>query len=98
MSFKGKSYEVGMQFCGKTVEVVYDPLYIDDVEIRCDGYKPFNVKQRVIGEDCDFKKAFVPAKSVGANGSRLLNALNEKNISGKTNLRRAVSYGDESDV
>jgi transposase InsO family protein len=98
MSFKGKTYEVGMQFCGKTVEVVFDPLYIADVEIRCEGYKPFTVKQRVIGEDCDFKKSFVPSPASGVNGSRLLNALNEKNISGRTKLRRAVSYGDDSDV
>ena len=98
MSFKGKSYEVGMQFCGKTVDVVYDPVYIAEVEIRCEGWKPFTVKERVIGENCDYRKSYVPSQTSGVNGSRLLNALNEKNITGKTNLRRAVSYGDGNDV
>jgi hypothetical protein len=98
MSFKGKSYEVGMQFCGKTVDVVYDPMYTNEVEIRCEGWKPFTVKERVIGEDCDYRKSYVPSQTSAANGSRLLNALNEKNITGKTSLRRAVSYGDGSDV
>ena len=45
-----------------------------------------------------YKKSFVSSHAVSPNGSRMLNALNEKNITGKTNRRRAVSYGGESDV
>ena len=98
ISFKGKTYEVGMQFCGKSIQVAYDPMYLQEIEIRCDSYKPFNIREQVIGENCDYKKSFVSSHAVSPNGSRMLNALNEKNITGKTNRRRAVSYGGESDV
>lgn len=98
MSFKGKSYEVGMQFRGKTVQVVYDPIYLKEVEIRCEGYTPFKVSEQVVGVNCDYRKSYVPSQPAGPNGSRMLSALNEKNITGKTNRRRAVSYGGEADV
>ena len=98
ISFKGKTYEIGIQFCGKTIQVAYDPMYLEEIEIRCDGYKPFKAREQVIGENCDYKKSFIPSQTVSPNGSRMLNALNEKNITGKTNRRRAVSYGGESDV
>jgi transposase InsO family protein len=98
ISFLGSTYEVGMQFCGKTVTVVFDPMYTREVEVRCDGYLPFKVSELQIGEDCDYEKSYAPSRTAAANGSRLLNELNKKKIRDMTNIHRAVSYGDESNV
>ena len=102
ISFEGQKYEVGMQLMGRKVEVRYDPTWTDEVEIRHKDFESFKAKIQVIGTNCGARQSL--PEGVGplkVRGSRLLEALNKDNTTGRTNRQRAVSYnaiGGQSDV
>lgn len=95
ISFSGKKYDVGMQLIGRNVEVYFDPTWTDIVEIRHPDFKPFKAKAQMIGANCGVKSE-LPRKlePVTANGSRLLKALNQDNITNRTNKETAISFRD----
>lgn len=93
ISFASKKYEVGLNFIGCKVDVVYDPADTSELTIEYEGHHPFNVKQLVIGEQ-SAKRPKLPEhlQSEPADSSRLLNAADRKNQERKETELPAVSY------
>ena len=92
VSFSGKTFEAGMAYAGKKVEVVYDPAYLEEIEVRdMDGV---SVRARAIqaGSFCGAKKTASPDESSATDGSRMLKALNKRNISHRTHAAVATSF------
>jgi hypothetical protein len=89
--FDGKQYEVGMDLIGQAIELYFDPLWTDEIEIRHKSKEPFKVKVFEIGENCGVKKQLPPV-TIKANSSRMLDGLNKANISNRTKKATAVNY------
>ena len=102
ISFEGKKYDVGMKLIGRKVEVHYDPTWTEEIEIHHKDFEPFKAKVQVIGPNCGSRQSL--PEGVGpleVQSSRLLDALNKDNTTGRTNSHRAVSYnaiGGQSNV
>ncbi len=93
ISFAGKKYEVGLNFIGCKVDVVYDPADIAELTIEYEGHVPFKVKPLVIGERTG-ERPRLPEhlQSQTAESSRLLCAAAKKNKQHKDMQVPAVSY------
>ena len=52
LKFGGQVYEVGTAFIGRTVEVLYSPESLDEVEVLCKGIAPVWAKKLEIGTSC----------------------------------------------
>jgi len=100
ISFDGKRYEVGVELIARTVEVYFEPLWTEEIEIRFQEREPFRVKKLEIGEHCGVKKK-LPGGTIAAKSSRMLDGLNRQNITNRTKKAAAVSYrsmgGDGND-
>jgi len=95
ISFGGKMFEAGMQFAGRKVEVVYDPCYMDEIEVRRLGCTPVMARPVIIGPFCgtDHKQdADADFCATDPKGSRMLAALNKANISHRTHAGIATSF------
>lgn len=104
ISFEGKKYEVGLNFIGHTVEVIYDPSDTRVLTIEYQGYEIAQAKLLVIGESSG-KKPRLPEHMLKApaESSRLLTAAAKKNQERRENTKPAVSYrqikkGDSDNV
>jgi hypothetical protein len=107
ISFKGKKYEVGVIYIGRTVDIVYDPADISVVTVE-DKYSgtSFRIKELIIGEHTGSRPKLPDfATHTKPSTSRLLDEkqkiYNERQLSAK----RAISYaqinkdeGGDSDV
>lgn len=83
ISFKGKIYEVGMKLAGFTVDIVYDPACIDQIEIHHKDFEPFSINRLEIGPFCGYSENIDPNKKpIKAETSRMLDALHMTNDSG----------------
>ncbi len=93
ISFEGKKYEVGINFIGSKVDVIYDPADISVLTIEYENYEIFKAKPLVIGERSG-KRPKLPEHMLPApaQSSRLLNAAAKKNQERKENTKPAVSY------
>ena len=103
-SFDGKLYEASTALAGAVVEIVYDPLHTEEIEVRYQGITPIRAKRVRIGAFAD-KKPPVPIGMTdqAPNTSRLLDALEKKYKEDHKLLADAISfagYGKEegSDV
>ena len=93
ISFASKKYEVGLNFIGCKVTVVYDPASIEAIIIEYEGYEPFKVKELVIGERTGSRpKLPEHLQPQPADSSRLLTAAARKNKQRKAEQAPAVSY------
>lgn len=93
ISFASKKYEVGLNFIGCKVTVVYDPACIDEITIEYEGYAPFKVRELLIGERTGNRpKLPEHLQPQPADSSRLLTAASKKNKQRKTEQAPAVSY------
>lgn len=93
ISFNGKQYEVGMKLMGRKVEVLYDPACTDQLEIHHKDFKPFFVKQLEIGPFCGMRDDVPDEKKLlNAESSRLLDGLNNSNITNRTHTAIATSF------
>jgi len=104
ISFMGKKYEVGLNFVGCNVDVVYDPSATDELTIEYQEHAPFKVRPLVIGERTG-KRPGLPEhlKQEVAESSRLLKAAAKKHQQKREEIIPAVSYrvarkGDRTDV
>lgn len=104
ISFAGQKYEVGLNFIGCSVDVVYDPADMSELTIEYKGHTPFSVKQLILGERTG-KRPKLPEHLTPqpTDSSRLLAAATEKNGQRRQQQIPAVSYrtvrrGDESRV
>lgn len=93
ISFEGRKYEVGLNFIGCTVDVVYDPADIEEVTIEYEGYAPWKAKQLVIGDRVG-RRPKLPAsmQPLPAESSRLLEAAMQKNLEREQRRTPAISY------
>lgn len=99
-SFDAHKYEASTALAGATVEIIYDPLHTDEIEVHYQGIAPIKAKRVQIGAFADKK----PPTPIGMTDqipetSRLLDAL-EKNYKKDHNLcADAISftgYGKEA--
>ena len=102
-SFGGRLYEASTALAGAEVEIVYDPLHTEEIEVRYQGVTPIKAKRIRIGAYADKK----PPMPIGMTDqipetSRLLDALEKKYKEDHRLLADAISftgYGKEgSDV
>ncbi len=93
ISFEGRKYEVGLNFIGCTVDVIYDPADITELTIEYEGHSPWKVRQLVIGDRAGLKpKIPEHLQQKPADTSRLLNAAQQKNIQHKEQKAPAISF------
>ncbi len=80
ISFEGRKYEVGLNFIGCKVSVIYDPTDTSELTIEYESHEPFRVRQMVIGEQSG-KRPRLPEHLLPepADSSRLLSAAAKKN-------------------
>jgi putative transposase len=80
ISFEGRKYEVGLNFIGCKVSVIYDPADTSELTIEYESHEPFRVRQMVIGEQSG-KRPRLPEHLLPepADSSRLLSAAAKKN-------------------
>ena len=100
-SFDGKMYEASTALAGAEVEIVYDPLHTEDLEVRYQGITPIKAKRVRIGAFAD-KKPPVPVGMTDQlpETSRLLDALEKKYKEDHQLFADAISfagYGKEVD-
>lgn len=96
INFCGNKYEVGMDLIGRKVDVYYDPVWTDEIEIHHKDKKPFKVKRLEIGENCGYKQKLPERMQLEkAKSSRLLDGLNKANITNRTRKKVAVRYGSK---
>jgi hypothetical protein len=93
ISFEGRKYEVGLNFIGCKVSVIYDPADTSELTIEYEGHEPFRVRQIVIGEHSG-KRPRLPEHLLPepADSSRLLSAAAKKNYERKKSPIPVVSY------
>lgn len=93
ISFEGRKYEVGLNFIGQKVDVIYDPADISTLTIEYEGYSPWQAKELLIGERAG-KRPNMPEihSTVNAVASRLLKAAEIKNDQHKVQITHAVSF------
>ena len=86
-------YEVGLTFIGRQVDVVYDPLNIDELTIEFEDHTPWKAKKLVIGERAG-KRPALPAhlQVQSVESSRLLKAAERKNQERLIEQKPAVTF------
>jgi len=93
ISFASKKYEVGLNFIGCKVTVVYDPANIEEITIEYEGYQPFKARELIIGERSGNRpKLPEHLQPQPADSSSLLNAAAKNNKQRKAEQAPAVSY------
>lgn len=93
ISFRGHKYEVGLNFIGCKVDVVFDPADITELTIELKGHAPWQAKQLVIGENTGERPQLPPRlQKHPAASSRLLAAATEKNKQRREQRLPAISY------
>ena len=93
VSFQGKKYEVGMKLAGRKVDVMFDPTWTDEIEIHYPDMEPFIAKQLVIGENCGVRRELSEdLRPLTADHSRMLDGLNQQNITNRTRTAVATSF------
>ncbi len=101
-SFDGRMYEASTALAGAEVEIIYDPLHTEEIEVHYQGIAPIKAKRVRIGSFAD-KKPPVPIGMTEQlpETSRLLNALEKKYKEDNGLLADAISfaeYGREADT
>ena len=94
-SFEGKMYEASTALAGAVVEIVYDPLHTEEIEIRYRGITPVKAKRVRIGSFAD-KKPPVPVGMTDSlpETSRLLDALEKRYKEDHGLMADAISFAD----
>lgn len=93
ISFKGEKYEAGLPLIAQKVQVIYDPLYLDEIEIRYGTMTPFKARKLSIGEWVHHPKE--PLKTepeATTDHSRFLKALEEKQKEIRKRQSMAISF------
>lgn len=94
-SFNGYMYEASMALAGARVEIVYDPLHTEEIEVRYQGITPIRAKRVRIGAFAD-KKPQIPVGMTEKipETSRLLDALEKKYKEDHRLMADAISFAD----
>ena len=94
ISFGGKSYDLGVQYAGRTVDVCFDPTNITVLMIECPDLPPFQVRERKVGEHVASRPKR-PEPAVKTDHSRLLDATDKAYRVRNVDRQRAISYSSE---
>ncbi|WP_026674116.1 DDE-type integrase/transposase/recombinase [Alkalihalobacterium bogoriense] len=93
ISFMDQKYEVGLPFIGRQVEVIYDPVNIEELTIEFENYTPWKAKKLVIGEKAGKRPALPEHLQVqSVDSSRLLKAAERKNEERQREQKPAVTF------
>lgn len=94
-SFEGHMYEASTALAGAEVEIIYDPLHTDEIEVRYQGIAPITAKRVRIGSFAD-KKPPIPLGMTDQipETSRLLDALEKKYKEDHKLLADAISFAE----
>lgn len=92
LKFNGKVYEAGLAFVGRTVEILYTPESLDEIEVLCPGIAPVTAKCLVIGSSCGPRQKSPEQGVLPAKSSRLLDAAVRKNQARQTARKTAISF------
>jgi hypothetical protein len=88
-----KKYEVGLNFIGCKVDVVYDPADISELTVEYEGYTPWQAKELTIGERVGKRPELPEHLTIqSADSSRLLSAATSKNKERKMRQNPAISF------
>lgn len=93
ISFQGEKYEVGLNFIGCKINVVYDPADTSLLTIEYEGHPSWTAKRLIIGEKTG-PRPTLPTHLLPqpAETSRLLNAAVKQNEGRKVSKMPAVTY------
>lgn len=94
ISFEGRSYDLGVQYTGRTVDVVYDPADTTSLTIEVPEQSPFQVTERKVGTHVA-RRPERPVPEVQADGSRLLDAAESAYKNRMEERQRTISYSTE---
>ena len=91
--FEGRLYEASISLAGAEVEIIYDPLHTDEIEVHYQGIAPIKAKAVRIGSFADKK----PATPIGMTDkipetSRFLDALEKKYKEDHKLMADAISF------
>jgi transposase InsO family protein len=90
---QGRAYEAGLSLMGRKVEVLYDPSWSGEVEIRHKDFEPFMAKELTIGEFCGTRRELPQnVKPVEAGTSRLLDGLKKNSYDKRNDSRVATTF------
>lgn len=93
ISFQNQLYEVGAQFLGANVDVVYDPSDLSQITIEKEGYTPWQAKKLEmgthVGKRPELPESLQPKQT---DASRLLRAATQKHEERQEIQKPAVSY------
>ncbi len=92
VSFNGKLFEAGMRFAGRKVTVVYDPAFLDEIEIRMKDAEPATAHPVTIGPFCGYVRDGGGAEDPVPADSRLLKALSQAHAARRTSAGIATSF------
>jgi transposase InsO family protein len=93
VSLQGRKYEAGLSLMGRKVEVLFDPSWSGEVEIRHKDFKPFVAKELTIGEFCGTRRELPDnMKPTEAKTSRLLDGLKKNNQDKHNDSRIATTF------
>lgn len=107
ISFKGRKYEVGAVYAGRTIDVVYDPADISILTVEDERFNTsFRIYELVIGTHTGPRPKLPEHMTENVpETSRLLDAKEKIHQNRKENVRRAISFkainaelGGDSDV
>ena len=92
-SFEGHLYEASTALAGAEVEIIYDPLHTEEIEVRYQGVTPIKAKRVKIGAFAD-KKPPVPIGMTDQvpETCRLVDALEKKYKQDHKLLADAISF------
>lgn len=102
ISFRGKKYEVGILFVGRTVDVAYDPNDTETLTVEYNG-ESWRVKELTIGEHTGPRPKLPKSMLKALPGtSRLLDEKEKRYAARQEVVRRAIRYdgleGGKGDV
>ena len=93
ISFQGEKYEVGLNFIGCTVDVIYDPADITQLTIEYENHPSWTAKKLIIGERTGPRLKLPPhLLPHPAERSRLLSAALKQNEERQARQIPAVTY------
>jgi putative transposase len=93
INFMSKKYEVGLNFIGCKVNVVYDPADISELTIEYEGYTPWQAKELLIGERVGKRPGLPEHLEIQpVDSSRLLTAAASRKKERQSRQNPAISF------
>jgi len=94
ISFRGRKYEVGVVYIGRTVDIVYDPADVSVLTVEDNHFNTsFRIKELIIGEHTGprpkLPEYMTPTKPIT---SRLLDEKQKRYEQRELSAKRAISY------